>query len=196
MIDHRICFVGDSMTHGTCDPEYLGWPGQVSKVARAAGYNLTMYNLGIRADTSRDILARWEAEVSARMNAGDAHYAVFCMGANDATIENSRLRVDTDESVENFGRILTASKENYLTLAIGPVPVGDAEQDDRIDALCDRLKAKAAELNVPYLPVSRMLRTNQTWLNSVAEQDQCHPGSAGYGVIAEAVMAWDKWWFR
>ncbi len=196
MIDHRICFVGDSMTHGTCDPEYLGWPGQVSKVARAAGYNLTMYNLGIRADTSRDILARWEAEVGARFKAGDAHYAVFCMGANDATLENSRLRVEPEESVANFAQIVTASKEKYMTLAIGPVPVGDPELDDRIDALCDRLKAKAAEINVAYLPVSRELRHNQTWLNSVAEQDGCHPGSAGYGVIAGMVMAWDKWWFR
>lgn len=196
MIDHRICFVGDSMTQGTCDPDYLGWPGQVSKVARAAGYDLTLYNLGIRADTSRDMLNRWEAEVAARMNAGNAHYVVFCMGANDTTLEDGLLRVEPEEAVANFGAILSRSKETYLTLAIGPIPVGEAEQDDRIDALCDLLKTKAAELNVAYLPISRKLRQNETWLNSVAEQDGCHPGSAGYGVIAEMVMGWDKWWFR
>lgn len=184
------------MTQGTCDPGYLGWPGQVSKVARAAGYDLTTYNLGIRRDTSQDMLARWEAEVAARFKDGDAKYVVFCIGANDATMEEGRLRVEVDESIKNFEQMLTASREKYLTLAIGPVPVGDPEQDDRIDVLCDLMQAKAAEINVAYLPVSCQLRNNQTWLQSVAEQDQCHPGSAGYGVIAEMVMAWDKWWFR
>ena len=184
------------MTQGTCDPEYLGWPGRVSRAARAAGYDLTMYNMGIRADTSRDMLQRWEAEVSARFNAGDAHYVVFCMGANDTTLEDGRLRVEPAESIANFEKMLATSRQKYLTLALGPVPVGEADQDDRIDQLCDLLAAKAAEINVPYLPVSRMLRTSQVWLDSVAEQDQCHPGSAGYTLLAEMVRAWDKWWFR
>ena len=27
----RICFVGDSMTNGTGDPEYLGWVAQETR---------------------------------------------------------------------------------------------------------------------------------------------------------------------
>lgn len=196
MIDHRICFIGDSMTQGTCDPDYLGWPGRVCRTARAAGYDLTLYNLGIRADTSCDMLQRWEAEVAARFNAGDAHYVVFCMGANDSTLEDGRLRVEPAECVANFEKMLNTSRQKYLTLALGPIPVGEVEQDDRIDALCDMLAEKAAEINMPYLSVSRILRNNQVWLDSVAEQDQCHPGSAGYAILADMVMAWNKWWFR
>jgi len=51
----RICFVGDSLTLGTNDDEYLGWPGRIAKRERAAGHDVTVYNLGVRADTSEMI---------------------------------------------------------------------------------------------------------------------------------------------
>jgi len=55
----RICFVGDSFVNGTGDPEYLGWTGIICAVTRSWGYDITYYNLGIRRETSADILARW-----------------------------------------------------------------------------------------------------------------------------------------
>ena len=55
----RICFVGDSITQGTADKEYLGWPGRLCAGERARGHDLTCYNLGVRADTTADIARRW-----------------------------------------------------------------------------------------------------------------------------------------
>jgi lysophospholipase L1-like esterase len=51
MTDLRVCFLGDSLTFGQGDESGRGWPGRVVLNARAAGVNLTGYNLGVRGDT-------------------------------------------------------------------------------------------------------------------------------------------------
>ena len=80
----RICFVGDSITNGTGDPEYLGWVSRVMQHERRRRAELTGYNLGIRRDRSDQIRARWRAEVEARLPAEHEGRVVFAFGANDA----------------------------------------------------------------------------------------------------------------
>jgi len=53
----RMCFVGDSLLLGTNDDNYLGWPGRLCRREREAGHDVSLYNLGIRADTSEKIAA-------------------------------------------------------------------------------------------------------------------------------------------
>jgi acyl-CoA thioesterase I len=81
----RLCFIGDSLTNGTGDDEALGWPGRIVAKARAQGHDVTLYNLGIRRDTSADIASRWRAEVERRlppMYRAEGRLA-FCFGTND-----------------------------------------------------------------------------------------------------------------
>jgi lysophospholipase L1-like esterase len=59
----RICLIGDSITHGTGDETLLGWPGIVFKNKLPT----TIYNIGVRADTSELILIRWLKESKARL---------------------------------------------------------------------------------------------------------------------------------
>jgi lysophospholipase L1-like esterase len=63
----RICFIGDSFVNGTGDPTCLGWTGRICAAASDRGHDLTYYNLGIRRQTSADIQARWQQEVSLRL---------------------------------------------------------------------------------------------------------------------------------
>ena len=58
----RICFIGDSFVNGTGDDDCLGWTGRICSAARRRGRDITLYNLGIRRDTTADIAARWERE--------------------------------------------------------------------------------------------------------------------------------------
>ena len=58
----RICFIGDSFVNGTGDDACLGWAGRLCRDARAAGREVTYYNLGVRRNTSADIARRWRAE--------------------------------------------------------------------------------------------------------------------------------------
>ena len=61
MSELRICFIGDSLVLGTGDEEFLGWPGRVIQRELQAGHDLTLYNTGIRGDTTTKIEARWRA---------------------------------------------------------------------------------------------------------------------------------------
>jgi acyl-CoA thioesterase-1 len=79
----RICFFGDSIVNGTGDDACLGWVGRICSAARRRGIDLTCYNLGIRRDTSTDILARWQIEARARLPDQYDGRLVFSFGAND-----------------------------------------------------------------------------------------------------------------
>lgn len=56
--DIRICFISDSLVNGACDLTTLGWTGRVSASANNTTNRFTYYNLGIRGNTSTDILNR------------------------------------------------------------------------------------------------------------------------------------------
>lgn len=193
--DHRICFVGDSFTQGTCDPECRGWVGRVAAAGRAAGFDLTAYNLGIRRDTSRDVLARWEQECALRFRFDCAKYVMFSFGTNDTKMEEGTQRIAKEESLANFRTVLSRANSLYRILVVGPVPVGDTAQNERILDLCSAYATQAADLGIPYLPVAQNLVSMTPWLDEVRANDGSHPGSEGYAALADLVLAWPQWWF-
>jgi acyl-CoA thioesterase-1 len=193
--DHRICFIGDSMTQGTSDPACQGWVGRVSAAAWRSGYAVTAHNLGIRGDTSRDIALRWQAESALRLQADCQKYLVFSFGANDMTPEGQGLRVPVAQSLDNFQRIVSAAQALHPTRVIGPFPVGEVEQDARIQSLCTQYAQCAMAIGVPYLPVAAGLIGSALWRADVAASDGCHPGAAGYQLVADLLCAWPAWWF-
>jgi len=194
--DHRVCFVGDSFIHGSGDAAGLSWPGRVAATARAAGWDLTAYNLGVRRDTSVDIAVRWEAECEARFHVECTPYIVFSFGANDMTILDDALRVPIPESVDNFRNIIGTAKHHCRTLFVGPLPVNDAAQDVRIISLCAIYAQLAAEANIPYLSLAEDLSGDAAWQHAVAAGDGTHPGAEGYALVAERVSNWSAWWFN
>jgi acyl-CoA thioesterase-1 len=203
----RICFVGDSITNGTLDGDYLGWPGRLCAAERAAGHDLTLYNLGIRADTSADVAARWRAECAARLPDHVPGALVFAFGVNDAADEQGvGLRVPLDQSVANARAILTAARASRPTLWVGPAPTDDARQplspapgvayafdNTRTAELSRAFGALAETLGVPYLDLFTELAASPAWAEALAAGDGVHPAGAGYAQIAERVRAWPAW---
>ncbi len=194
--DHRICFIGDSFVQGTGDPECLGWVGRVAAKAQAAGWNVTPYNLGVRRDTSWDILARWEQESMRRFPPDTHHYVVFSFGVNDVTIELGAPRVSLTESRENFQRIIEVARSRYSTIVIGPPPMTDPEHNCRIQELSEAFGELAEHIGVPYLPVYNTLENDAIWKKDVATIDGAHPGVNGYSQLANLIQAWPSWWFH
>ncbi len=189
----RICFVGDSFVNGTGDPDCLGWTGRICAAARHAGHDLTYYNLGIRRDTSADIRARWEDETARRLPPEIAAGLVFSFGANDTTIEAGRRRVAPAESLANAAAILARASQRCPVLMVGPAPLADAEQNERIVALSSNLAEVCARERVPYLPVAGSLLTARFWLPEAALNDGAHPGARGYAELAALVQGWPAW---
>lgn len=183
------------MVQGTADPACLGWVGRISAAAWQRGYAVTAHNLGIRGATSADVAARWRSEAVARLPAHSLNYLVFCFGANDMTPEAGGLRVPAAQSLAHFSHVLSEAQALHPTCVLGPFPVGEAAQDARILDLCASYAECAHSLGVPYLPIAAKLMGQRPWLIDVAASDGCHPGAAGYQLVADAVLAWPAWWF-
>ncbi|MEO7745783.1 MAG: GDSL-type esterase/lipase family protein, partial [Actinomycetota bacterium] len=79
----RLCVVGDSFATGYGDPKALGWVGRVVARTPVDEVDLTVYNLGVRGDSSADVLTRWREETSRRWHEGCENRLVVAMGTND-----------------------------------------------------------------------------------------------------------------
>lgn len=195
MKDIRICFIGDSFVNGTGDPEKLGWAGRLCAAAENETREITCYNLGVRRETSSDILARWEKECAARLPEGSDNRLVFSFGVNDCVMEGEALRVQPDETVANARRILTRAAKKYPVLLIGPPPIDGAEINERIQNLDRSLRALCSETGIPYLSIFEPLAALPVWNEEVASNDGAHPRSAGYVELARLIASWEAWWF-
>ena len=189
----RICFIGDSLVNGTGDSECLGWAGRICAFARQQGYDLTYYNLGVRRETSRDIAARWLAEVSRRLPQQFDGRVIFSFGVNDTTIENGQLRITLNDSVRNTYKIMADAQQLFPILMVSPPPIADSDQNLRIAELSEQFARVCHQLDVPYLDVFTPLKASQVWMGEVAYQDGAHPNSSGYSELANLLQRWEPW---
>ncbi|HSE77201.1 MAG TPA: GDSL-type esterase/lipase family protein [Alphaproteobacteria bacterium] len=203
----RICFVGDSITLGTGDSRYLGWPGRVCAAEAAHGHDLSLYNLGVRGDTSVMIAERWRAECAARLPDGYPGALVFAFGVNDTAEEDgSGLRVAVDRSLSAARAIMTAAAKWRKTLWLGPAPLSDEHaslpsptgiqrsfRDARVRQLSNAYAAIATDLAVPYLDLHERLQREARWSQALAAGDGVHPAADGYALVAELVGNWSAW---
>jgi acyl-CoA thioesterase-1 len=185
-VDRRICFVGDSFVAGVGDPEHRGWVGRI-----VSGWPGTAYNLGVRRDTSEDVRRRLPAETAARWVAGCDNRLVLSFGVNDTTEVDGVVRVAPERSVANLRGIAgDLAAQGVPLLVVGPPPVADREQNERIAAL-DALFDEAVS---PYVSVFGALAVERDWMRAVAHGDGAHPGAEGYALLAALVLpAWDRW---
>lgn len=190
-VDRRVCFVGDSFVAGVGDPEHRGWVGRIVATSYRDGRPVTAYNLGIRRDTSEDVRRRLPAETAARWVAGCDNRLVVSFGVNDTTEVDGAVRVAPERSVANLQGIADdMAAQRVPLLVVGPPPVADAEQNERIEALDERL----AEVVLSYVSVFGALRMERNWMHAVTLGDGAHPGAEGYAVLAELVLpAWEDW---
>lgn len=195
MEDVRIYFVGDSYVNGTGDPEYLGWPGRLCAQSNGRGAAITCYNLGIRGDTSADVLKRWRPEVEARRLIPHDGRLVLGFGANDCWLIDGKPRVDRPQTSANARQILTQARDFLPTLMIGPPPGIDADEQARRQDVSSLLQEIAADVGVPYLDVIAALGPATDWRREARDNDQVHPGAAGYTALAQAMLQWPAWWY-
>lgn len=193
MRDIRICFVGDSFVNGAGDTEFLGWVGRVCTDAARKGHELTSYNLGIRRNTSRDILKRWQ-EIDARYQKRADNRIVLSFGVNDTVIENGKPRVNNQVALENIRQILSLVKE-VTCLVIGPPPIADSMQNQSIQRYSQMLETEANRLGIPFIELYSALVKDTDYLQEVSENDQAHPKSFGYEKMARIIINHPNWWF-
>lgn len=199
-MDSRICFVGDSFTHGVGDADALGWRGRLIQRMLAKNPGITAYDLGVRHETSTDILHRWEGEARVRLAKGYAHRLMFCFGANDCADNGSGgPRVEMAESMRNAHQILSEATAMAPTLLLGVPPIhDDPVADKRVAALEARLAEAAGAHDVPFLSMFEYLREKAAWTETADAGDGTHPDGAGYALMTDRIWHWAAFqrWMR
>lgn len=193
--DIRVCFVGDSFVAGIGDPEHLGWTGRVLRRSRRAGLEVTGYGLGVRRQTSRDVLDRWHAECAIRLPDECDCRVVASFGVNDTTVEHAVPRVPATESAAHLGELLTAAAAaGWPTLVVGPPPIADRSQNARIAHLDTLFAQVCRAAHTDYISVVETLLATPTWTTDVAAGDGSHPAADGYQLLADHIWPhWHRW---
>jgi len=207
----RVGFVGDSITHGTGDETLLGWTIRLGLAERPNGFDVVVYNLGVRADTSTLAAARFEAECAARLAPVFPTATVFAIGINDTAVDNMAAeksnRVPLAESLEIVGGMLDTARERFgPAIWVGPTPVIEAMMpvapvpalsfsfDNATIAEYNAAYAKlAAEKGVAYLDLYAALKDDEAFQESLKASDGLHPSAAGYEIMAAKIGAFQGW---
>ncbi|CAM5496814.1 MULTISPECIES: GDSL-type esterase/lipase family protein [Streptomyces] len=193
--DIRICFIGDSFVQGVGDPEYRGWVG---RVLETGGGDITAFNLGIRRNTSEDVVSRCWQEVLPRMLPGADNRLVISFGSNDMVEENGAVRVDPVRCLENLISILDECRRRAVTpLVVGPPPVisAGAEHLERTVKLAEEMNDLCDAQRIPFIATTLRLADNLVWTREVLAGDGAHPSSGGYRQLADLILAgqWQRW---
>ena len=193
--DIRICFVGDSFVNGTGDECALGWAGRLCRLATNDATSMTYYNLGVRRDTSRDILQRVESEVLPRLPATVDSRVVLSFGANDTAQEYGEIRVPEQESIANLDKMVALLKSKYQVLMVGPPPIMDDQRNQLLKDLNEAFRLKTKKLEIPFVDIFSDLENDAQYRKEVVDHDGAHPRSRGYTKIADIILGSNEWWF-
>ncbi len=185
----RLLAFGDSFTAGTGDPDRLGWVGR----ALAGRGEVTLYNLGVRRETSGDVARRWRQEALTRLVDHEPCRIVFSVGVNDCTSEGAAPRVAPAQTLLNVRAMLTEAGRLCPVLLVGPPPVPDPGVAARAEALNERQKLLCARLRVPFIDVFRPLAADGLWLAEARAFDGAHPRAAGYRRMADLIAVHPAW---
>lgn len=182
-------FFGDSVTLGVNDAPAGGWVSRLAGKAAEKGLNVppdTFYNLGVRKNSSRDILARWEVEYKARAMDGCPATLVFCFGTVDMAAPNAMPNVAVGESAANAREMLVKAKEFGSVVFVSAPPVKNEEHRQRLEALCTAYAAIAKAVDVPFVDIFHPLM-KAGYVDDLA--DGVHPGPRGNELIAELLAS-------
>lgn len=196
MADRRVLFFGDSHVVGVGDPEGQGWVGRVVVESFRLGLPLTAYNLGVRGQTAEQVAARWRMEALPRLAPAIDGRLVLSFGANDTTFEDGAIRVPQERSCAALAAILEqAARMGLPALMVGPAPVDDAAQNERIRLLSRAFERVCDRFATPFVGVVESLLASHVWMSEVAAGDGAHPGAEGYKALAGVVLdsGWAGW---
>lgn len=193
MGDVRICFLGDSYVAGVGDPEGLGWVGRVAAKSLKERVPLTTYNLGVRRDTSQDVLERLPDEVGRRIRDEADHRLVVSFGVNDTMEENGKRRVEAVQTIAALSDIARWAKEHQLPLlVVGPPAVIDDAHNRRLLELTTVLKEYTRRQDLAFVSLTPELHENRQWRAGLAAGDGAHPSALGYELLTSVVLP--GWW--
>ncbi len=190
--DLALVFLGASLVAGVGDPKGQGWVTRVVGRTQHPDLTVNAYNLGVRGDTSAELLERWASEVPRRWAGRSERRLVVSVGTSDilrgVTLARHRL---------NLANLLDdATSRGVSTFVVSPPPSDDDELNSRLEVLVDAQADVCARRSVPFVDCYAPLLGHDQWRTDLAASAvPHHPGQAGYGLIAWLVLhnGWSEW---
>jgi lysophospholipase L1-like esterase len=187
----RIVVIGDQLAAGAGDPRGLGWAGRVA-ARTAVQPPPTMLTLAVPNETTTALAARWEHEVTLRLDpaAPSEHHLVVALGRADlaAGVSLARSRL-------NLANILDVAESRRISCFVVGPPPGAAGEPEQQAELSGAFADVAVRRRVPYVETWAPLARHDQWLADLAAGDGDTPGQAGHGLIAWLVLhgGWHRW---
>ncbi|MBI1216387.1 MAG: hypothetical protein GC185_11305 [Alphaproteobacteria bacterium] len=198
-----LYFFGDSITYGAWD-EQGGWVQRIRSSADQAfvagrAEDTLVYNQGISGDTTIDLLARMEGEMTARFDADREAVIVFAIGINDAHYMNDEKRnfIELPEFEANIGKLVGIARKYTQKIAfvglnpvdenkVNPLPWRPAKsyRNERVKLFNSIIEKVASESNLFFVDIWK------NWIQINYRSflfDGLHPNASGHRRIAEKV---------
>lgn len=189
MRNMRVVVLGDELLTGAGDPKGLGWLGRV-QARIPQGEVVAVFPLAKIAETTAQLLERWQSEALPRFSKETENYLVLALSSQDilanTTISRSRL---------NLASLLDdAIREGVSVFVVGPTPSGVGEYDAEVAELNAGFADVVKRRQLKYVDCFSPLREHEGWLSEVASHPRRLPGQIGYGLMAWLVL--NKGWFE
>lgn len=205
----RVLVFGDSITQGYWGTDG-GWVERIRKhydsiqVTGLEGFDEpTIFNLGISADNSNDILNRIEPETVARTLRGNLPIVMIQIGVNDSSIDSLPGDESAGLPIEKYEQNLKAIIERVKPLSSKIIFIGSSACDESrttpvswgefhytneaIKNYENKMSVIAAEYNCEFIPVFDAFIEE---LNKGKEllTDGLHPNNEGHAFMSEVIM--------
>lgn len=180
-----VYFFGDSFVAGFGDPTAQGWVGRV-QAAAPAGLEFVAVNRGVPGATSIEVVRDWQ-DAAERLLIEDVEQSgvVFSFGTNDVI-----QGMPPGQTCELLGNALAiAAGAGMPALVVGPPPIGDLPDHDRVLATLSGDMALICAINgVPYIESHDVLSGETAWRREASAGDGSHPREDGYEELARLVI--------
>lgn len=198
----RVLVFGASITQGYWDTEG-GWVDRVRKyydTLQIQDFSVSqpsVFNLGISADTSTDVLNRFDAEVHARSFKSKEVAVVLAIGTNNAVREADRFWSTPEKYRADLEALIAkASKFTKKIMFVGlpscdetrtmPVAWGDfTYTNERLWLMEQTMREVCRAHDLPHVPIFETFQAEHAKQNLL--RDGLHPNNAGHELIANLV---------
>ena len=188
----NICIFGDSITWGAFLPFRGAWANLLRNYLESHNKIIAVYDLGIDANTSQDLVKRFNSEASVRKPS----VIIFAVGLNDSAYRKSsdKSLVPLNQFKENLGELIKQAGEYtthifFVGLAKGddsktkPLPrstTGKCYTKENERIYNDAIKLVCKKKRVSFIEVFYLLKDEDF-------DDGLHPNLGGHQKIFEAV---------
>jgi len=200
----RLVVFGDSIMQGFNDAEMGGWCNRLAQhtIKKAVDsdfeYDVEVFNVGISADTTEDLLKRMPIELEARLGGREEGVAVLAIGVNDSqcALDTKENKVPIDEFTTNVQAcIALAKKYTSRIFVVGLLAVDDEKlwpmpwkenrgySQEFVDMYNARLKEVSDAEGGMFINVSDLFKDDlKKYL-----PDGIHPNAEGHRLMFERV---------